>query len=72
MNSTGQIACLLIASQQSDVVIERFFERFEEQEKADIRRAFQINQTALTRDSPEAVGRFRSTYHCDTPCYWSK
>ena len=59
MSSTGQIACLLIASLQYDIVIERFFERFEEQEKADIRKVFHTAQAALTRDAPEAVGRFK-------------
>ncbi len=59
MDSAGHLTCLLIATLQNDVVIERFFERYSEHEKAAIRRAFHSTQKELTSDSPEAVGRFR-------------
>ncbi len=59
MESCGRIQCALIATASSNVIYERFYERFSEVEKAEIRSAFQNAQRELSADKQEAVGRLR-------------
>jgi hypothetical protein len=59
MESCGRIQCTLIATSSSQVIYERFYERFSDVEKAAIRSAFQSAQRTLSADRPESVGRLR-------------
>ena len=59
MEGSDHIYCILIATAGRYVIYERFYSRFSEVEKAEIRTALQRTQEELSQDSPEAVGRFR-------------
>ncbi len=59
MEGADHIYCILIATSGSNVIYERFYSRFSEVEKAEIRAALQRTQEELSQDTPEAVGRFR-------------
>ena len=60
MEGQGRIQCVLIATTGSNIVYERFYERFTDIEKADIRHSFQQTQSQLTQSSTECIGRCRS------------
>lgn len=60
MEGQGRIQCILIATTGSNIVYERFYERFLDTEKADIRQSFQQTQSQLTQSSTECIGRCRS------------
>lgn len=51
---------MLIATTGSNIVYERFYERFTDIEKADIRHSFQQTQSQLTQSTTECIGRCRS------------
>ena len=59
MEGVDHIYCILIATASSYVVYERFYSKFSEVEKAEIRTALQRTQEELSQEMPEAVGRFR-------------
>lgn len=50
---------MLIATNTSNVIYERFYDRFSDVEKAEIRSAFQSAQKELVKGRSESVGRFR-------------
>ncbi len=60
MEGQGRIQCVLIATAGNNIVYERFYERFTDIEKADIRHSFQHAQKQLTQSSIECIGRCRS------------
>ena len=60
MEGQGRIQCVLIATAGSNIVYERFYERFTDIEKADIRHCFERSQKQLTQSSTECIGRCRS------------
>lgn len=59
---TGRIHCFLVATKGGDVIYERFYERFTELEKADIRAAFSTatNNVRLYGDEKDFVGSYKS------------
>lgn len=59
MDGQGRIQCALIATASSNIIYERFYERFSDIEKADIRSCFQRAQNQLTQNNTECTGRFR-------------
>ena len=65
MEGQGRIQCVLIATTGSSIVYERFYERFTDIEKADIRKSFQQTQTQLTQSNTECIGRFKSVPFID-------
>ena len=60
MESQGRILCVLIATSGGNIVYERFYERFTDVEKADIRQSFQHTQNQLIHKNTECTGRVRS------------
>ena len=56
---------MLIATAGSNIVYERFYERFTDIEKADIRHSFQQTQAQLTQSTTECIGRCRSALLVD-------
>ncbi|CAL5229723.1 g13100 [Coccomyxa viridis] len=60
MEGQGRIQCVLIATTGSNIVYERFYERFTDIEKADIRHSFQQTQSQLTQSTTECIGRCRA------------
>lgn len=58
--AAGRIQCLLIATKKCEVVYERFYDVFNDTEKAQIRAAFAetVMDESLT-EGQEIVGRFK-------------
>ncbi|CAL8469515.1 g9056 [Coccomyxa elongata] len=63
MENCGRIQCALIATTSSHVIYERFYDRFSDIEKAEIRSAFHSAQRELSQDKQETVGRLRCGAH---------
>ena len=59
MDSQGRIQCALIATASGHIIYERFYERFSDVEKADIRSCFQRTQEKLMQNKIECTGRLR-------------
>ena len=59
MDSQGRIQCALIATASGHIIYERFYERFSDVEKADIRSCFQRTQDKLMQNKIECTGRLR-------------
>ena len=58
--ASGRIQCLLIATRPGHVVYERFYDMFGDEEKANIRVAFDHAGSAEeARDDQELVGRYK-------------
>jgi hypothetical protein len=61
MDGFGSIHCLLIATKAGEVIYERFYERFTELEKSEIRAAFQqaTDTISLQQDDQDFVGSYK-------------
>jgi hypothetical protein len=59
----GKIHCFLVATKGNDVIYERFYDRYTEQEKADIRAAFSTatGNVRMTTDEQDFVAPYRYT-----------
>ena len=57
--ASGRIQCLLIATRSGHVVYERFYEAFNDVEKAEIRAAFDQTAVEEAREDQEFVGRYK-------------
>ena len=64
MESQGRIQCTLIATASGHIIYERFYERFSDVEKADIRSCFQRTQDKLMQNKIECTGRLRCEVLC--------
>ena len=64
MDSQGRIQCALIATASGHIIYERFYERFSDVEKADIRSCFQRTQEKLMQNKIECTGRLRCENQC--------
>jgi hypothetical protein len=62
MSDFGRLHCLVVATKSGQVVFERYYDRYTELEKAEIREAFQAaaDTVNLAHDNHEFVGSFRS------------
>ena len=62
----GRVHCFLVATKQGEVVYERYYDRYTEVDKAEIRAAFQqaTQSVNLANDGQDFVGSFR----CACPC----
>jgi len=62
MADFGRIHCVLVATKAGEVVYERYYDRFSELDKAEIRAAFQqaTDSINLANDNEDFVGAFRS------------
>ncbi len=67
----GRIQCVLVATSVGDVVYERFYDKFSDLEKADIRAAFYSTTEPYLQslaDGAEYAARFKSVqYSCRVP-----
>ena len=68
MDSQGRIQCALIATAGGHIIYERFYERFSDVEKADIRSCFQRTQEKFMQNKIECTGRLR----CENKCQAEK
>jgi hypothetical protein len=61
MADFGRIHCVLVATKAGEVVYERYYDRFSELDKAEIRAAFQqaTDSINLANDNEDFVGAFR-------------
>lgn len=61
MSDFGRIHCIVVATKSGEVVFERYYDRYTELEKAEIREAFQqaTDHINLAHDNHEFVGSFR-------------
>jgi hypothetical protein len=61
MTDFGRVHCIVIATKAGEVVYERFYDRFTELDKAEIRAAFQqaTDNVNLASDNQDFVGTFR-------------
>ncbi|KAI8465929.1 MAG: Zeta2-COP [Monoraphidium minutum] len=61
MSDFGRIHCVVVATKAGQVVFERYYDRYTELEKAEIREAFQqaADHVNLMHDNHEFVGSFR-------------
>jgi len=58
--ASGRVQCLLIATRSGHVVYERFYDTFGDEEKANIRAAFDhASSTDEAREAQELVGRYK-------------
>lgn len=57
----GRVHCFLVATKSGQVVYERYYDRYTELDKAEIRAAFQqaTEQVNLANDNHDFVGAFR-------------
>jgi hypothetical protein len=64
MTDFGRVHCIVVATKAGEVVYERFYDRFTELDKAEIRAAFQqaTDIVNLASDNQDFVGTFR--YAC--------
>jgi hypothetical protein len=64
MADFGRVHCIVVATKAGEVVYERFYDRFTELDKAEIRAAFQqaTDNVNLASDNQDFVGTFR--YAC--------
>lgn len=61
MTDFGRVHCIVVATKGGEVVYERFYDRFTEIDKAEIRAAFQqaTDNVNLASDNQDFVGTFR-------------
>lgn len=61
MTDFGRVHCLVVATKAGEVVYERFYDRFSELDKAEIRAAFQqaTDNINLASDNQDFCGTFR-------------
>lgn len=61
MADFGRIHCVVIATKAGEVVYERYYDRYTELDKAEIRAAFQqaTDNVNLANDNQDFVGAFR-------------
>lgn len=61
MSDYGRIHCVVVATKAGQVVFERYYDRYTELEKAEIREALQTatDHVNLAHDNHEFVGSFR-------------
>lgn len=61
MDGFGLIHCFLVATKAGEVIYERFYERFTELEKSEIRSAFQTatDTISLQQDDQDFVGSYK-------------
>jgi hypothetical protein len=61
MTDFGRVHCILVATKAGEVVYERFYDRYSELDKAEIRAAFQrgADGVNLADDNRDFVGAFR-------------
>lgn len=61
MTDFGRVHCVVVATKAGEVVYERFYDRFTELDKAEIRAAFQqaTDNVSLAHDNQDFCGTFR-------------
>lgn len=61
MTDFGRVHCVVVATKSGEVVYERFYDRFTELDKAEIRAAFQqaTDNINIASDNQDFVGTFR-------------
>lgn len=61
MAEFGRIHCIVVATKAGEVVYERYYDRYTELDKAEIRAAFQqaTDNWNLANDNQDFVGAFR-------------
>eukprot|EP00878_Enallax_costatus_P009152 GHUV01009566.1.p1 GENE.GHUV01009566.1~~GHUV01009566.1.p1 ORF type:complete len:152 (+),score=21.14 GHUV01009566.1:634-1089(+) len=61
MAEFGRIHCIVVATKAGEVVYERYYDRYTELDKAEIRAAFQqaTDNVSLANDNQDFVGAFR-------------
>lgn len=61
MAEFGRIHCVVVATKAGEVVYERYYDRYTELDKAEIRAAFQqaTDNVNLANDNQDFVGAFR-------------
>lgn len=64
MTDFGRVHCVVVATKGGEVVYERFYDRFSELDKAEIRAAFQqaTDNVNLASDNQDFAGTFRCAW----------